>query len=95
MTLDDIVARCSRFSGYELQFELKADCLRIWDPKALGRSQLAVVLAPGGNSLREAYGRLRHWAITLQEQDVMVRALSRKPEPRHGGALEDPFEVVF
>jgi hypothetical protein len=89
MTIEDIVARCSTFSGYKLQYELKPDSLRIWDPKAVGRSQLVVVLGSGGFGLHETYGRLRHWAITRQEQDVMIAALTPAGRP----SMADPFSV--
>jgi hypothetical protein len=77
MTMDQIVARCSKFSGYNLTWKVEdkghGKVLIIEDPAHAGPSTLALSLTPG--YLYEVYGRLRHWAITADEQKVMIAAL--------------------
>ena len=73
--VDAIVERCSRYSGWVLQWEIKGTCLDIWDPKDYGKSYLSVSLGVSGCGLYEVYGRLRHWAITVEEQSVLIRML--------------------
>ena len=80
MTLDDIVARCSRFSGFNLQWKMDDNQLIIWDPQdqTVG-NQSRLVLAIDDLLLpREVYGRLRQWAISPAELEVMARKLRRE-----------------
>jgi hypothetical protein len=76
--MDALVARCSRYSGWDLSWRLvswtpESVCIRISDPKD-PRSICVFGLFPGSEySVREVYGRTRHWAISFQEQTMMVR----------------------
>lgn len=93
MTLDDIAARCSTFSGWKLRWEIKDGAVHFWDPKDSGKSRLSIsLLFPDSRILRERYGRMWHWAITCEEQEVIARALGYKPAltvPQ----LCDPFHL--
>jgi len=77
MGIEDIVARCSKFSGWNLTYVVEGSKLSIWDPKDMGKSRLTVCLMwwEGSQVLHEVYGRLRHWAISPEEQMVMVELL--------------------
>ena len=74
--VDQIVARCSSFSGYNLQWEVANGVLRIEDPQEGGNSTLTLSLTFG--DLREVYGRLRHWAVTVEEQNVLIQLLESR-----------------
>jgi len=76
MTIDDICVRCSKFSGWNLTWETKGGVLSIFDPKDRGKSQLCVSIRIPG-VLHEVYGRLRHWAVTPEEQRVIAALLER------------------
>jgi hypothetical protein len=85
--VDAIVARCSRHSGWTLQWEwTKHGSIRIWDPKTSDpalydqskcpSSTLVLDLYDGQNiCLREVYGRMRNWAIDHLEQAVIAEAI--------------------
>jgi hypothetical protein len=92
--LDVLVARCSRFSGWALQWEMDGDVLHIFDPKDRGRSRLSVCRMfpedPASFALRELYGRIRHWAITWEERLVMSEMLGYQP-PKPVPLMVNPF----
>jgi len=99
MTLSDIVARCEKFSGYELEAETQersyGRCLVIRAVGEAGRKHpysLALMLHPDMSVLKELNGRLRHWGISLEEQRVIAAHLGA-PEPTPEPIL-DPFAVV-
>ena len=72
--MEKLLSRCSRFSGFDLRYEVKRGVLTFFDQR--NRPQLAVSLYfPDGAMLREVYGRLRQWAITPSEEAVMARLL--------------------
>ena len=79
MTLQDICNRCSKFSGWNLIVTVENGKIWFRDPDATGQSWLIVYLHPVFG-LTEAYGRIRHWAITREEIEVMRREL----EPEGG-----------
>lgn len=82
MTIQDIAARCSKFSGWNLTVKLCAPStgyhshrfqpmLEFFDPDdSSGQSRMVIGISPY-NTLTEVYGRMRHWAIDLEEQRVM------------------------
>lgn len=74
MTLNDIVARCSKFSGYNLVASINDGVLTIEDKAVGGASWLVLTLGPC-DTLREVYGRLRQWGINGREYEVLVGAL--------------------
>ena len=79
MTIQDIAARCSKFSGWNLTFRLgkigSLPALEFFDPNDnSGQSRLVVGIDAHG-LLSEVYGRLRHWGIDMEEQRVMRDAL--------------------
>jgi hypothetical protein len=80
MTLQDVVDRCSRFSGYRLEYRFEEShgdrLLVIEDPSVGPHSSLVVKIHPACDLvLYEVYGRLRHWGVTLDEEEVMRAAL--------------------
>lgn len=81
MTLNDIAARCSKFSGFNLQVKVEAGAVKtvtFFDPEdtTLGsQSRLVLYAGIGGLSIRESYGRMSHWAITPEEQQVILQEL--------------------
>jgi hypothetical protein len=79
MTLNDIIKRCSKYSGWELRWEVKNGTLKIFDPKNVSNSLLSVYIDVHG-ALHEAHGRLRHWAITSDEIEVMERFLKKEED---------------
>jgi len=94
MTLDDIAARCSKFSGWDLQWEIEGGAVHFWDPKDSGKSRLSVsLLFPDSPILHDRYGRLWHWAITREEQEVIARALGYKSVPTVL-KMADPFTLT-
>lgn len=99
MTLDDIVSRCSKFSGWSLTWEIEDGAedgaLHIFDPKDSGKSRLTVSLVfPDRALLRERYGRLRHWAITREEELVMAKALGYVEHPKVPVKMVDPTTLT-
>ena len=68
-----LVERCSRFSGWNLTWRRRKGTIELFDPADWGKS--AVVVCARGLVLYEAYGRLRHWGVTAQEQEMLLRAL--------------------
>ena len=81
MTLNDIAARCSKFSDFNLRVEVEnADVKKVvfFDPRdtSIGsQSRLVLYAGPCGLGIREAYGRMHHWAITPEEEQVILREL--------------------
>lgn len=75
--MDEIVKRCSKFSGYNLQWRVRngeyGKVLIIEDP---AKPDSTLVVSATSYGLHEVYGRLRHWAITNEEQEVMRKALT-------------------
>jgi hypothetical protein len=80
MTLQDICDRCSRFAGWKLTVRVKDGQIEFSDPDQTGQSWLFVRLSPSGFSLVEVYGRMKHWAITVEEQAVMKAVLTKASE---------------
>ncbi len=72
--IDEIVARCAKYSGWELEWKLEtardgSPKLEISDPADYGRSALIVMAHPVlTDRVREIYGRLWHWAISHEEK---------------------------
>lgn len=93
MTVQDICNRCSKFSGWHLTVTVTERMIRFEDPNGTdGQSWLHLYAHPILSwGLVEAYGRMSHWGITLQEQIVMRAALDAKAK---GCDAVDPFEVV-
>lgn len=83
MDIKDVIARCSRFSGLALVHREEVmggvRCLTIGDPSHGSKYDLTLSVGVGGRHLREVYGRMRHWEITKEEQDVLLRFLSPTP----------------
>ncbi len=80
MNLSDVVARCSKFSGWKLEARVEESrgtkVLVIEEPGKPG-SKLAVYKSPiSPLVLVEAYGRMRHWGITEEEKWVLLQALA-------------------
>jgi hypothetical protein len=73
--MDALVARCSRYSGFNLEWSMKGEVLTIEDKAKGGQSRLSVTPFLSGNALREVYGRLHHWAVTVEEQNLMLEAI--------------------
>jgi hypothetical protein len=93
MDLNTIAERCSRFSGWDLQWKIEGGRISFWDPKDSGKSRLSLCLMfPDSPILRETYGRMWHWAITREEQAVIARALGYKPAPTVP-QMCDPFNL--
>ena len=91
MTMDDIVVRCSTFSGWNLTWKVElvagVPCLMIEDPTNR-RSALTVMLRGCMDKhfgLREVHGRLGHYAITPEEERVMELVLATYGKPLPGG----------
>jgi len=70
VTVESITARCSRFSGWNLKWEVEDGLLRMYDPSNYSRSSL--ILNKDGV---EVHGRLRHWGVTLDELKVLLAAI--------------------
>ena len=78
MTVQDICNRCSKFSGWHLTVTVAEGVIRFEDPNdTSGHSWLHLYADPHLSfGLIEAYGRMRHWGITLEEQMVMRSVLN-------------------
>jgi hypothetical protein len=85
MTIADITARCSKFSGWNLKAVLSGPAtnvkhvgnpaLEFFDPEdRTGQSRLMLHIDRHG-LLGEVYGRMAHWGITLEERQVLQEAL--------------------
>jgi len=71
MTIDSILKRCSKYSGWNLIVTTDVHG-NLWfkDPGAGGESWL--ILSLRGNFLYEVYGRMSHWGISLEEKLAIV-----------------------
>ena len=75
MTIDDIVARCSKFSGWKLEYRVEAGpVIRIFQD-GTPDATCSFGLISGTSLLSEVYGRLSHWGIDLEEQVVIAQLL--------------------
>jgi hypothetical protein len=86
MTIADITARCSKFSGWNLKFILDGPAtnvkhagfspvLEFFDPEdRTGQSRMMLHIDRHG-LLAEVYGRMAHWGITPEERQVMRNAI--------------------
>ncbi len=76
MKIQDVVARCSRFSGFNLVYKITGGShptVEICEP---GRADSKCVFGLlTENLLSEIYGRKSHWGITIPEQFVIAAAL--------------------
>jgi len=103
MNLEKIVERCSRFSGYNLVAEVKDPCpgsstktVEIFDPKDKGPSMLCLGVHSISGFLYEHYGRMRHWAITREEQNFLLGLLGGRREWEVlGFSSQDEMEKRF
>ena len=81
--MDSVVARCSRFSGYNLSWRVEdrpyGRVLVIEDPSKGGSSRLCVC-----EDGHESYGRCRHWAISRTELAIFMVALGKPSEIDRG-----------
>lgn len=87
MNMDDVCARCSKFSGHNLTWSITtgratgAKLLTIEDKADKSdnlKPRLTVMLAlPDSSILRAIYGRLQQWDVTVEEQTVMVAELQK------------------
>ena len=74
--LNELVARCSKYSGFNLVATLEnGPKLTIADPNNFHLSALVLTLGVGGLFVHEAYGRMHHWAITREEQEILRQVL--------------------
>jgi hypothetical protein len=92
MTLADIAARCSKFSGWNLKVILDGPAvnekhvgnhpvIEFFDPEdRTGQSRLMLHIDRHG-LLGEIYGRTAHWGITLEERQVLRDALLAAAAP--------------
>ena len=81
MTIDEVVARCSKYSGFKLEWRIRKCVLEIEEP---GKPQSCLALKlyhPESDVLYEVYGRMRHWGISLEEKTVLAAALREPPAP--------------
>jgi len=74
--MDDLVRRCSKFSGWDLRWEVQDGLLTIWDPKDWGKSALVVGRHSLSGGLTAYHGRPVHWGITPDEERVILARLS-------------------
>lgn len=79
MNMDDVVARCSKFSGYKLTWRIEKRKIGLWllieEP---GKPDSTLIVCPTTEGfLHEVYARLRQWGITAEEQETMKAALRK------------------
>ena len=91
LSVDDVVARCSRYSGFNLRWKLVEDQLTIWDPRDYHNSVLIVTPYRFTGGVREVYGRLWQWAITPEESEVLACEI-RGPRSIAPVAMELPTD---
>lgn len=78
--LEALIARWSKFSGWRnLQAEIVpartvGKRLEVWDPA--NRPASTLVVHWDGVMLRETVGRMRHWGVTIAEQEDIISLLS-------------------
>lgn len=75
-----LAAKYAKYSGWKLTAGLRNSrgtwVLDFKDPDdATSQSWLVLALGPMGLGLREVYGRMWHWNVSLEDMDVMKRAL--------------------
>ena len=86
ISIDDIVVRCSKYSGFKLEWRIREGLLEIEEP-GKPKSLLSLRLYhPEGHSLYEVYGRMRHWCISTREMLVLAAALQKSPAQVSNGS---------
>jgi hypothetical protein len=97
MDVKDVVARCCQRTGLKLKERIEVlggvRCLTIGDPSHGSKYDLTLSVGVGGRHLREVYGRMRHWGITREEQDVLLHFLSPTPVVAQEVPPPNPFDI--